>query len=104
AEGRVVTWTDLASLDPGASVVLTVDARLVDVTRGAYLNRAQITEDSADEYSTDDDPVRDRDSTPGRWLGEDDEAEVEIPLDQILASGESREPAATPRGGPLPRT
>src|SRR5690606_29818076 len=73
ATGSVVTSPDLASLDPGDSVILAVDARLDDVTQASYVNLAQVTVDSADEYSTEDEDVTDVDSVPGEINGEDDE-------------------------------
>ncbi len=97
AAGQVVTWTDLESLDPGDSVVLTVGARLADVTRDSYVNVAEVSDDSAEEYSTETEEVTDRDSRPGEVLGEDDEDRAELPVDQVRADNAERAPD-------LPRT
>lgn len=63
ANGAVV-WTDLPSLVPGATALLTVQLRLDDVTLPEYRNIAEITGDSADDYSTPTTPVTDEDSVP----------------------------------------
>ncbi|MDQ2677701.1 MAG: hypothetical protein M3Y51_03080 [Actinomycetota bacterium] len=59
-----LSWNDLPSIDPGAAKVITLEARLDDITRDAYVNRAEITADSARTYSTATEVVRDVDSTP----------------------------------------
>ena len=63
ASGAVV-WTDLPSLKPGVTALLTVQLRLDDVTLPGYRNIAEITRDSADDYSTPTTPVTDKDSVP----------------------------------------
>ena len=94
AAGQTVTWTDLPSLAPGAGATLTVEAHLTDVDQSSYLNTAQISDDSAEQYSTATETVTDRDSTPGQVLDEDDEGRAEIPLAAVRADN------ATPdRGG-----
>lgn len=64
ASGSTVTWANLPSLAPGASVVLSVDVRMDDVTQPAYVNVAEITADSSGIYSTPTETVTDVDSTP----------------------------------------
>jgi len=86
AAGQGIAWTNLPSLAPGASLVLTVDARFTDVSQSSYVNLAEITDDDADSYSTPTDPVTDVDSTPGIRLGEDDEGQAEIPVEEINAA------------------
>ena len=56
-----VTWTALASLNPGASLSLTVNMRIVDLTRRPFVNTSEITADSADLYD-----VAALPDTPGR--------------------------------------
>ena len=107
AVGQDVIWTDLESLEPGASAVLTVSARLTDVGRPSYVNTAQVTDDGADEYSTDTETVTDVDSVPDKVQGEDDEDQAEIDVSEILSDNqpnEPRDPGTTPGPGNLPRT
>ena len=86
ADGQVVTWSDMASLDPGASKIVTVASTLTDVTLGSYRNWVQVTADSADGYSTADRAVVDVDSTPGNGeMGEDDDDFAEIPVSDVQA-------------------
>ena len=63
ANGAVV-WTDLPSLEPGATASLTVQLRLDDVTLAEYRNIAEVIRDSAGDYSTPTTPVTDKDSVP----------------------------------------
>jgi len=57
--GSTVTWTSLPNLNPGQTKVLTLDLRLIDPSLGSYINYAEISEDSAEDYG-----VRDEDSSP----------------------------------------
>ena len=61
-----VVWSNLASLDPGTSVTLTVTMKVVDYTLRPYHNVAEITGDGASLYSQPAGaPTTDIDSTPG---------------------------------------
>jgi uncharacterized repeat protein (TIGR01451 family)/LPXTG-motif cell wall-anchored protein len=60
----VVTWS-LPSIDPGETKELTVTMHIVDIDLRPFTNVAEITADSADEYSTETVTVTDVDSTPG---------------------------------------
>lgn len=51
-DGSEVTWSDLASLDPAERVELTMTSVISDLALRPYTNVAEITEDSADTYST----------------------------------------------------
>ena len=67
--GGVVTWSDLANLNAGATKVIALVLRVEDAAQGDYRNWAEISEDSADDYG-----VTDEDSTPDSNVGTDDEA------------------------------
>ena len=84
---NAVSWNDLASLEPGAGRVLTVSTRLDDISRGEYVNRAEITVDSADSYSTATEVVRDVDSTADTDIANDavrdtDDVDAELSGDE----------------------
>lgn len=105
ATGQIVTWIELASLLPGASVTLTVDARLTDVARDAYVNVAEVVDDSADTFSTATEPVDDRDSNPDQVHGEDDEAGPRSTSPGCSPStGPRRRPVGSPAPEPPPRS
>jgi uncharacterized repeat protein (TIGR01451 family) len=98
AVGAIVTWADRPSLNPGESATVTVDAKLTDVNLASYRNWVEITDDSAEELSTETDPVVDVDSKPGNGEhGEDDDDAEAIPITEVLADN-------TVAPGPLPRT
>ena len=65
----MVTWSDLANLNAGATKVIALVLRVEDAAQGDYRNWAEISEDSADDYG-----VTDEDSTPDSNVGTDDEA------------------------------
>ena len=69
ATGQVVTWTDLASLEPGEEITLTVTTEIIDVRGTDYRNWAEISADSAADYG---DGVTDDDSTPDTDTGADE--------------------------------
>jgi len=81
------TWNDLVSLSPGQSRVLTLSTRLDDASLDTYVNRAEITVDSADSYSTATESVRDIDSVPDTDLDNDgmrdtDDVDAELSGDE----------------------
>jgi len=62
--GSVVTWSTLPNLAPGQSKVLRISLRLDDPTQSTYINIAEISDDSADDYgTTDEDSEPDTDPT-----------------------------------------
>ena len=84
ANGQVVTWVSRPSLDPGEHATVEVVARITERLTGPYRNWVQITEDSADDYSTEDEKVTDVDSVPDNGeQGEDDDDAVEIPIADV---------------------
>ncbi len=106
AIGQRVTWIDLPSLLPGASAVVTVDARLDDLTQTSYVNVASIAKDGSTLVSTPDDPVEDVDSHPslpsgGATTVEDDEGSAALSMSQVATDNST--PANLPRTGSDPR-
>jgi uncharacterized repeat protein (TIGR01451 family) len=98
ADAQVVTWTDRPSLDPGESATVTVTTTITDGTERTYRNWVEITADSADTYSTADDPVTDIDSTPANGeQGEDDDdfVIVEVEPDDLGPSTDDTTPSPT---------
>ena len=127
AAGDTVRWIDLPSLAPGATLVLSVDVRMDDVERPAYVNVAEIDTDSAGTYSTPGQPVHDIDSTPDDdslndalvetddidafFPGdEDDHDTATIPVTQVVIDNlappppPTTAPPGTTPSGPLPST
>ena len=66
ASGGIVTWANLANLNPGATTTLSLVLRVADATQSDYRNWAEISEDSASDYG-----VADEDSTPDANVGND---------------------------------
>ena len=66
ASGSTVTWSNLANIDAGASKTLTITLRMDDATIGEYINRAEISNDSASDFG-----VTDEDSTPDSNVNND---------------------------------
>ena len=64
--GSTVTWSNLPNLNPGDAQQLTITLNLADATVGEYINRAEISEDSADDFNT-----TDEDSTPDSNVNND---------------------------------
>ena len=58
-DGNTVSWTDLPSIDPGQTEILSITLVLDDASIGSYRNYAEITDDSSEEFG-----VSDEDSTP----------------------------------------
>ena len=59
ASGNTVTWTNLANLNAGQSMTVTIALRVVDVTQAPFENFAEISDDSSEDFG-----VTDEDSTP----------------------------------------
>jgi uncharacterized repeat protein (TIGR01451 family) len=102
ASGNLVTWTDLASLNPGESATVTIRVRLDDATQPSYVNVAEIISDGSLPISTPTDPVHDVDSSPSVPTGdqnvlEDDRSEASLAVAEVRAAN-----ATAPV--PLPRT
>ncbi|MEZ5254990.1 MAG: SdrD B-like domain-containing protein [Microthrixaceae bacterium] len=70
-DGRIVTWSDLDSIEPGETATVTVSVKVGDITTRPWRNVAEITEDGSDAYSTVDQPIADIDSVPGDPEGSD---------------------------------
>jgi uncharacterized repeat protein (TIGR01451 family) len=91
AVGNLVTWTDLASLDPGDSASVTIRARLDDATLTSYVNVAEIIRDGSGPMSTTSDPVKDVDSSPSLPIGdqsvnEDDRSVASLSVAAVQAA------------------
>ncbi|MEL6923059.1 MAG: gliding motility-associated C-terminal domain-containing protein, partial [Bacteroidota bacterium] len=77
-----VIW-NLANLLPGETVDLTVRMRFTDGSLTPFVNWAEITDDSADDYrTTDEDSTPDSDSTNDQLNDHDDITLDEPPLDE----------------------
>jgi len=68
AAGQTVTWKKLPSLEPGASVTLTLTTQVISTQAGSFRNWAEISADSSSTYGPD---VHDKDSTPDTTTGSD---------------------------------
>ena len=121
-QGVSVVWTDLPSLAPLTTTVLTLQLRLDDVTLPSYVNTAEISADSADDYSTPADPVTDDDSRPDDdttnddvidtddvdidvLFGDEDDHDIAaLDMSLVLAanSANSADPPTTPAASPAP--
>ncbi|HEX2784381.1 MAG TPA: SdrD B-like domain-containing protein [Ilumatobacteraceae bacterium] len=102
ADGNLVTWTNLPSLNPGSSASVTVRAHLDDVTRSSYVNVAEIINDGSGKLSATDSPVKDIDSSPSLPTGdpnvnEDDRSLASLSVAEVLAANTA--PAPLPRTG-----
>jgi uncharacterized repeat protein (TIGR01451 family) len=91
AVGNLVTWTNLPSLNPGASASVTIRARLDDAKKSSYVNVAEIITDGSGKLSTPDDPVKDVDSSPSLPTGdesvnEDDRSVASLSVAEVLAA------------------
>ena len=100
--GQRVTWTDLTSLLPGERAVVTVEARLDDLTQTSYVNVASIAKDGSTLVSTPNDPVEDVDSHPalpasGTTAIEDDEGTAALSMAQVAS--DNSVPTSLPRTG-----
>jgi uncharacterized repeat protein (TIGR01451 family)/LPXTG-motif cell wall-anchored protein len=70
-----VSWT-VANLLPGESTTLTFTARIGDINQRPFRNVAEITDDSADYYTIDGEPVEDHDSDPDTDTSNDGDYDV----------------------------
>ncbi len=68
--GSTVTWATLSSLDPGQTKTLTLSLRIVDAKQAPYINIAEISDDSSEDYG-----VTDEDSTPDSDPNNDPDSE-----------------------------
>ena len=108
--GNVVTWTSLSSLDAGQTKTLTISLRVVDASLAPYVNFAEITDDSSEDFNvTDEDSTPDTnptndplvetdDSTVDMLPGDEDDSDIEpvdvnvvydLALVKTLAEGQS---------------
>jgi len=53
ASGNMVTWSNLANINPGEVKILTVDLKVDDASFATYRNLAEISEDSSEDYGVD---------------------------------------------------
>ncbi len=81
--GNTVTWSNLSSLDAGQTKTLTISLRIVDATEAPYVNFAEITADSAEEYG-----VTDEDSTPDSDPNNDPLVETDNPTIDMIPGDE----------------
>ncbi len=79
AVGAVVTWSGLASLDPGEFIDLTLTTSISDPSLRPFRNWAEISADSADDYDIVGRDVEDDDSVPNG-----DETDGTTGNDQVL--------------------
>lgn len=94
-QGVSVVWTDLPSLTPLTTTVLTLQLRLDDVTLPSYVNTAEISADSADDYSTPADPVTDDDSRPDDDTTNDDVIDTDdVDIDVLFGDEDDHDIAA----------
>jgi len=102
--GRVV-WnlSGADMLDPGESLVLTITTVIDDLTQRPFKNIAEISQDSADSYSTGSVTVTDVDSTPdatvdndnsGFGNGADGYGTAEHPTNDVASTGGAEGPDA----------
>ena len=81
--GQIVTWSNLANIDPGQTKVLTIRLQLDDASLGNYRNIAEIIEDSASDYGvTDEDSTTDSDLTNDLVINHNDADADEIVGDE----------------------
>ena len=62
----IVTWSNLANINAGATKVLSLILRVEDAAQSDYRNWAEISDDSASDFG-----VTDEDSTPDSNTGDD---------------------------------
>jgi len=89
--GSTVAWSNLSSLDPGQTKTLTISLRIVDAAQAPYINFAEITDDSSEDYGVtdedstpdtdpDNDPIEETDDPNADIAGDEDDSDTE-PID-----------------------
>jgi len=78
--GGVVTW-NLANIAVGGTKTITITLQVDDVTQGDFRNWAEISNDSASDFST-----TDEDSTPNANVGDDNTAGTGTAPDDLVVN------------------